>query len=307
MFLIFVLYALLASTFIFSVEAVSYAQPVFLIGFRMIIAGCMLLGWQYLADRRALRIPKKDWGIFFKVSIFHIYLAFLLDFWSLQYLSALKANVIYATSPFVTALLAYFILKERLKPIQIVGMLVGTMSIVPVCLIPNAKACAGIGGPFSISLPELGLLGAVLCASYAWFIVKELMNRGYGMVVINGVAMLVGGILCMITWLTKSSITGFVSPVSNWPWFLVWIFALIISANILFYNLYGWLLKYYSLTFIALAGFLSPSFGVVYEWLFMGGQITWHYAVSIGLVTLGLYVFYSGELKKQKIGVTPTA
>lgn len=300
MFLVFVLYALLASTFIFSVEAVAYSQPVFLIGFRMIIAGCMLLGWQILKNKQALRVPRKDWGIFFKVSIFHIYLAFLLDFWSLQYLSALKANVIYATSPFVTALLAYFILKERLKPIQIIGMLVGTMSIIPVCLIPNAKACAGIGGLFSISLPELGLLGAVICSSYAWFIVKELMNRGYGMVMINGIAMLVGGILSMITWLTKSSITGFIPPVTNWPWFLVWIFALIVSANILFYNLYGWLLKYYSLTFIALAGFLSPSFGVMYEWLFMGGCITWHYAVSIGLVTLGLYIFYSGELKKAK-------
>ncbi len=300
MILVFILYALLASTFIFSVESLSYSEPLFLIGFRMLIAGGMLLGWQFFADRRAIFIPKKDWGIFLKVSLFHIYLAFILDFWSLQYLSALKANVIYATTPFVTALLSYFLIKERLRLVQIIGMLVGTLSIVPVCLVPNVHACVGFGGLASFGLPEMALLGAVCSSSYAWFIVKDLMGRGYGLLVINGVAMLVGGVLSMATWVVKDSIVGFTPPVTDWTWFLIWLFALILAANILFYNLYGWLLKSYSLTFIALAGFLSPSFGVLYEWLFMGRPVTWHYAVSIGLVALGLYIFYSGELKTRQ-------
>ncbi|HBY05751.1 MAG: hypothetical protein UV38_C0001G0055 [candidate division TM6 bacterium GW2011_GWE2_42_60] len=299
MVLVFVLYALLASTFILSVGALQYTEPLFLIGFRMIIAGALLLGWQFFVDRHALIIAKKDWGIFFKVSLFHIYFAFILDFWSLQYLSALKANVIYATTPFVTAFLAFIILKERLRIAQIVGMLIGTLSIFPVCLVPNSKVCA-TENLFSFSWPELALLGAVVCSSYAWFIVKQLMERGYGLLVINGMAMLVGGILSLMTWVLKDSFFGFTPPVSDWSWFLIWIFALILVANILFYNLYGWLLKSYSLTFIALAGFLSPSFGVVYEWLFMGRRVTWHYAVSICLVALGLYIFYSGELKSYK-------
>ncbi len=300
MILVFILYALLASTFIFSVEAVSYSEPLFLIGFRMIIAGGLLLGWQFFSDRRALIIPKREWGIFLKVSLFHIYFAFILDFWSLQYLTALKANVIYATTPFVTALLSFIILKERLRAVQLVGMLIGTLSIVPVCLISNAKTCEVFGGQTFGLLPEIALLGAVVSSSYAWFIVKKLMDRGYGLLVINGIAMLVGGVLSMATWVLKGSVFGFVSPVTDWPWFLIWIFALIIAANILFYNLYGWLLKSYSLTFIALAGFLSPSFGVLYEWLFMGGNITWHYLVSVSLVALGLYIFYSGELKSHQ-------
>lgn len=299
MILVFVLYALLASTFIFSVEAVRYSEPVFIIGFRMIIAGVLLLGWQFFSNRSALQIARKDWGIFFKASLFHIYFAFLLDFWSLQYLSALKANVIYATSPFITALLSYFLLRERLTFKQIAGMFIGTLSIFPVCLISNTRSCEVFGTSSYSFLPELALLGAVFSSSYAWFIVKELMGRGYGMLIINGATMLIGGILSLGTWLIKGSISGFTYPVSSWPWFLLWVFALILFANILFYNLYGWLIRSYSLTFIALAGFLSPSFGVVYEWLFMGGAITWHYAVSIGLVALGLYIFYGGESKAR--------
>lgn len=300
MVLVFVLYALLASTFIFSVEAVRYSEPVFIIGFRMVIAGTLLLGWQFFSNRRALKVARKDWGIFFKASLFHIYFAFLLDFWALQYLSALKANVIYATAPFITAFLSYFLLKERLSPKQMAGMFIGTLSIFPVCLISNAKSCEVFGNSSYFSLPELALLGAVFSSSYAWFIVKDLMGRGYGMIMINGVTMLTGGILSMVTWLIKGSIIGFTYPVTNWPWFLVWVFALILFANVLFYNLYGWLIRSYSLTFIALAGFLSPSFGVLYEWLFLGGVVTWHYAVSIGLVALGLYIFYGGELKARR-------
>lgn len=300
MLLIFVLYALLASTFIFSVKTLAYSEPLFLIGFRMLIAGLMLLGWHVFVNKKPLIIAKKDWGIFFKVSLFHIYFAFVLDFWSLQYLSALKANVIYSTAPFVTALLSYVILKERLRFVQVIGMVIGTVSIIPVCLTPNVKMCANAGDLFSFGLPEVGLLGAVLSSSYAWFIVKNLMERGYGLLTINGVAMFIGGFLSMISWIIKDSIIGFTPPVTDWTWFLIWLLALIISANILFYNLYGWLLKYYSLTFIALAGFLSPSFGVLYEWLFMNGHITWHYVVSICLVALGLYIFYSNELKMYR-------
>lgn len=300
MFLIIVMYAVLASTFIFAKKALAYADPFFLIGFRMLLAGGMLLGWQFFSDRRALRITKKDWGTFFKVSLFHIYFAFILDFWSLQYLTALKSNLIYATTPFVAAFLSYILLKERLWPMQVVGMVVGAMSTIPVCLIPDGQPFAGFGSVLSVSLPELALFGAVLSASYAWFMVKDLMERGYGFLMINGVAMLVGGALSMFTWAIRSSVVGFTIPVSDWTWFLIWILALILAANFIFYNLYGYLLRSHSITLITLSGFLCPSFGAVYEWLFMGGHISWHYWVSLGLVTVGLYLFYSNELLKKK-------
>jgi len=108
----------------------------------------------------------------------------------------------------------------------------------------------------------------------------------------------IGGLLSFLTWAVTA--TTWSAPVTNWPWFIVWVGVLILVANIVVYNLYGWLLRSYSITLLSLSGFLSPGFGAIYEWLFMNGQITWHYWSSLLLVTVGLYVFYSSELMKKE-------
>lgn len=290
-----VLYALLASTFIFAKKAVSFANPCFLIGFRMIVAGLILLTYQRFFLKESLRIQKQDLWLFFKTSLFHIYFAFILEFWALQHISALKTTLIYSATPFIAALLSYWLLDERLSKKQFFGIVIGLLGLAPVML-------ASIEGAHStievarVSIPEIVLLLAVISASYAWFMVKELMNKGYHLGLINGVAMLVGGVLSLIT---SGVLEGFASPVAHWPNFLLWVFILIFVANIIVYNLYGKLLRSYSITFISFSGFLCPSFGALYEWLFMGGNVTWHYLASISLVTLGLYIFYRDELNAR--------
>ena len=77
--MIVLLYALLASTFVFAKFALDFASPVFLIGFRMTLAGSLLLGYLLLFKRESLKIKKEDLFIFLRVSFFHIYLAFLAE------------------------------------------------------------------------------------------------------------------------------------------------------------------------------------------------------------------------------------
>ncbi len=292
---VIVLYAILAATFIFAKNIVAHANPCFIIGFRMILAGLMLLGYQRLAHPKSVKIDRADWSLLFKVSIFHIYLVFVPEFWALQYVSALKATLIYSTTPFIAALLSYLLLNERLTLQKVLGIAVGLCGLIPVFIgaTNGAEATMEIA---SISLPEMTILFGATCAAYAWFLVKRLMHKGYHLGVINGYAMLMGGILSFIT---AGLLEGFAHPVSNWPYFLLWTAALIISANVIFYNMYGWLLRSYSMTFLTFAGFLCPGFGALFEWLFMGGEVTWHHSASLALVMIGLYIFYRSELKKN--------
>lgn len=290
------LYALLALTFIFAKNAVSFSSPCFLIGFRMIVAGLILLTYQCLILKQGLSIHKKDLWLFLKTALFHIYFAFILEFWALQYISALKTTLIYSATPFIAALLSYFILNELLSKKQIVGVVIGLFGLAPV-IMASAEGMESTMEIAHISLPEIVLFAAVISASYAWFMVKELMNRGYNLGLINGSAMLIGGVLSLVT----SALTeGISQPVHDWPNFLLWVGLLIVVANIIVYNLYGWLLRHYSITFISFSGFLCPSFGAFYEWFFMGGSVSWHYLASITLITIGLYVFYRDELKLRK-------
>jgi len=300
MFLIILLYAILASTFIFAKEALQYAQPCFLIAFRMILAGTILLGYQWVMHRKDFVFKREDYGLFIKVGFFHIFLAFVPEFWALQYVSALKTTIIYSSTPFIAALLAYFLLSERLSSRKFLGIAIGLGGLTPVLMSQLSDHVSGQSGQIvsdiaHVSLAEIVLFFAVASSAYAWFLVKKLMHKGYNLGTINGVAMFIGGIMSLIT---ASIFEGFSAPVSNWHMFLFWVGLLIITANIVVYNFYGFLLKRYSITFLSFAGFLCPCFGTLYDWLFMGGHVTSSYFISLGLITLGLYIFYRDELSQ---------
>lgn len=295
MILIVVLYAFLASTFILAKKSLAFASPCFLIGFRMTLAGLFLFGYHYFHTKN-LKLPAcGDRWLFFKMTLFHIYLAFVLEFWALQYITALKTTMIYALTPFIAAFLSYILLGEKLTILKTVGIIIGCVGLVPVLLagVSGQEALTALG---SFTIPESVLLVSVVSSCYAWFLVKELMNKGYTLGFINGVAMFGGGIMSLITAFLVEPVG---SMVTAWGPFLWWVLALIVVANLMVYNLYGYLLRHYSLTLMTVAGFLTPTFGTVFEWLFMDGAVTWHYAVSLALVTVGLIVFCWHDLRKR--------
>ena len=201
--------------------------------------------------------------------------------------------MIYSSTPFIAACLSYLLLKERLTIGKFIGVCIGLCGMVPIFMVSSAH---GLQDAIKITLPDIVLFGAVVSGAYAWFLVKQLLVKGYPLTVINGMAMLIGGLL--------SFITAFLCEtppfVYDWPQFLLWVAALIIVSNVILYNFYGWLLHYYSITFLTFAGFLSPTFAAFYDWAFFGGQIHYEYLVSLVFVTIGLYVFYRQELFNVK-------
>lgn len=296
MFLVILLYAILASTFTIAKIALRFAKPFFLIGFRMVLAGTLMISFIYFFQKHKFNITKKDWWLFIKVAIFHVYLAFIPEFWALQYISSSKTNLIYSATPFIAALLAYIFLKEKLTIKKTMGMLIGFGSLIPAFL-TRTDIRETVMEMFSISIPELFLLISVVSAAYAWFIVKRLLDKGYSLLLINGIAMFLGGIGAFITsFFVEGTKT---CPLFDlWP-FLFWTGLLTLVANMIVYNFYGWLLKKYSITFVTSAGFLSPVFGAFYGYFFLAENITWHYFVSLGFIIIGLYLFYKDEIKKK--------
>jgi len=80
---------------------------------------------------------------------------------------------------------------------------------------------------------------------------------------------------------------------------------LILVANIIFYNFYGFLLKKYTPTFLSLVGLLGPAFTAFLGWIFLGEKAGWEFFVSLAMVMVGAIIFYLDELKGEKntIGV----
>ncbi|MCK4265158.1 DMT family transporter [Candidatus Babeliales bacterium] len=298
MILIILVYAILASTFTLAKASLQYSKPFFLIGCRMILAGTFLLGYLALFKRKALYITKNDLLLFLKVALTHVYIFFIFEFWALSFpsLSSSKTSLIFTSTPFVAAFLSYLLLGERLSLTKIMGMALGIIGLAPVLVLQVDPLEAGKEF-FRFSFPEAILLIAVVSGAYAWFDIKKLMSKGYSLLLINGFAMLVGGIGAF---LTSSLVEGFTPfPVSNIFQFSKYVLALILVSNIVFYNFYGWLLKRYSFTLLSFAGFLTPLFAAFYGWFFLGETITWHYYFSLVVVFIALYIFYKDEILKK--------
>lgn len=300
MLLVVILYMLFASTFTIGKLALSYTTPIFLIALRMMCAGILLLMYQYFCNYRAWFFRKQDWYSLFRITLFEYYGAFILEFIALQWLTSSKACLIYNISPFITALLGFVVLGEHISIKQLLGLIIGFFGFIPI-LLANSSTEQLFSSYSFISIPELLQFGSVICASYGWIILKQTQHKGYTTVMINGITMTCAGIFALITSLIFEgqpvlTLPGDCMSCSSLLPFVGYTLALVVIANIIGFNLYGYLLTKYSVTFLSFAGSMTPFFAALFGWIFLKEQVGFEFFATAIIVFLGLALFYQDEL-----------
>lgn len=300
MFLVTLVYALFASVFTVAKTALDYSSPVFLVGSRMFVAGLLLLGYQFLFRRENFFIHKKDLLRLSLLAIFAIYLTNIFEFWGLQYLTSFKTCFIYSLSPFVSALLSYVVLKEIMSLKKWAGLMIGFLGFIPI-LLSHTQSEAEMGQLWVFSWAELSVLVAAICSVYGWILLKQVITENrYPPVMANGITMTLGGFIALVhSYLVENWDP---IPVTEYLPFAVSAIVLIIVSNILCYNLYGYLLKRFSATFVSFAGFTTPLFTALFGWFFLGETVTWPFYSSFAIVFIGLLLFYQDELSQEFYG-----
>ncbi len=305
MLLILLLYVLFASTFTLGKISLEYVPPILFIAVRMSCGGLLLLGYQYFFNRSQWRYEWRDTIAFAQIAIFLMFIAFVTEFWALQYVTASKACLLYNLSPFVTALFAYFLLAESLTKKQWCALTIGFLGFIPIIVkqtyIESLTSHIGV-----VSMPELFLFISVVSSCYGWIIMKQLVKeRSYSSIMVNGVAMLWAGVLAVCTSLIvegKPHIYAAEMPLYDLsPYHYALLMAvfctisLILIAQVVCFNLYSVLLKKYSVTFISFAGFTTPLFAALFDWIIFREVIPMAFLATVGFVGMGLYLFYQDE------------
>jgi drug/metabolite transporter (DMT)-like permease len=294
MFLLLVLYALFASTFIIGREAVLAVPPMFFIGIRMILAGILLVGFVRIFNKESFKIKKEDLFWFAGIVLFHIYGSYVLEFISLQYLTGAKVSLLFNLSPFITALFSYFFFSEILSPKKWLGLLIGFLAFIPL-LITQPVSTESITHS---SYAEIILIISVTASCIGWIFMKRLITQhNHSYVFVNGVGMLLGGILSLGTSYFFEAWPSVTSLTHNIP-FVRSLLLLILIGNIISYNLYGKLLHRYSATVLSFFGCTTPIFGVLFGWLWLGETVSPWFYVTATLAAVGLYIFYQENLKE---------
>jgi drug/metabolite transporter (DMT)-like permease len=296
MFQIIILYALFASTFSLGKWLLHFAQPIFLVGIRMTIAGFILLIYQYLSKASAFRFERKHVSLYAQGILFTCYFPYILRFWGLQYMPSSKASLIYSLGPFITYGLGYLLVDEKVTFKKILGLVVGFFGLLPILMVP-APTEDLMGGIGFFSWPEISIVLSITCLSYGWIVLRKLIrDNNYDPAMINGICMFTGGVFALITSLLfepQAVITDIVTFISI-------LATIIIVSNLICHNLYGTLLKKYSPTFLSFASFLTPIFAAFYGWIFLSEKISWDFLASVICVFIGLAIFYQGELHQKE-------
>lgn len=299
MILIIALYALFGSSFVLGKMLLAYTTPLFLTGIRMIIGGVILLTYLFFCAHEHFVFKRKHIYLYLQMVIFGIYITYSLRFWALNYMQAAKTNFIYNLSPFMSALFSYIVFHEKLTPKKWAGLAIGLIGIVPILLTTSITE-RSFGELSFLSWPELAVILSVATHTYSWIIMRKLVKeQSYSPMMINGLSMTFGGLLALIT---SAFVDGFMPIKAGCFSYFFGILALIILlSNIICYNLYGWLLKHYTATFLSFAGFLSPLFTALYGWILLHENVTWNFYASCIIVFIGLYLFYQEELQETAI------
>lgn len=296
MILIIVLYLVCAATFTISKITLSCSLPIFYIGIRMICAGILLLLWYAFRYGKFPKIRPADWLLFAQIAFFAIYAAYVLDLWSLQFLTSTESALVFNLSPFLSAFFSYLYFSERMTFKKWAGLSIGSISLIPLMYAQGYNYCVI---ELSQLFPLIALICSVASSAYGWVVMRELVAvRGYSFFFVNGVAMFTGGCCAL---LTSWAIESWSMPVINWTSFVFYTGLIIFFSNMIFSNLYSYLLKHYTATLLSFFGFLCPLFAALLGSIFLNETFNILYLYSFAGVFFGLLIFYQEELHQGYI------
>jgi drug/metabolite transporter (DMT)-like permease len=294
---VLILYAFYSMPISLGKAALVYAQPLFLVAVRMLMSAPLMLGYVYFFQRDKFKVDRAHYGLFAQATVLQIFFAYVLEYWALNNMNSSKNALIFTFAPFMTAIMCYFLYQEKITVKKMIGLVIGFVGSLPILLTHSTQEdiFSYIG---FLSIPDIATIIAVACFAYGWIITGSLSKQyGYPAMMINGVTMLIGGAMVLLT----SPLIDRWDPVpytSFWP-FMGYTIALIIVGNFIAFNWYIVLLRKYTATFIAFVGFTEPLYVALYSFLLLGETVTWQFFASLGIISLGLYLFYQEELQEK--------
>ncbi len=296
LFLVFLTFFVWSTSFTLAKTTLECGPPIFLTGVRMFLGGILILALLAIFKRSDFKIKKHQFFPLILLAVSAVYLTNVFEFWGLQYLTAAKACFIYSLSPFLSALFSYIEFKEKMTSRKLMGLLVGFVGFFPV-LLSQSGAEELVGGFSFLSWAEVALIVATITSVYGWILLRKLGKDKDGMspVMANGTSMCLGGVFALTHSLFADSWSP--TPITNYSGFFQGVILMIVISNLICYNLYGWLLKRFTATFLSFAGLMTPLFAAFFGWLVLGETVSWTFFVSVGIISIGLWLVYSEELR----------
>lgn len=291
-------YALFASALSINKLLLASLSVWFFVAIRRLTAGILLFAYNaHRSPRLRYGHMKHDIGLILGISVLTMFIPSVLKAYGFQHLISSKAALLGSIDPFITALYAYVLWGEKLTRNKLLGMLIAFSGIV-ILFVTTSPAEQLAGAWWRISLPELAMIGSLVISRYGWILARDLLKTDrYSSSEFNSLLMISSGAYALIMSLLLGYCDFCTIPLT--PTFIGFFAYSVFFGEIAGYTIYGNLLKQYNITFISLAGVSIPLFVHLFGPIILGEHLSLLFFVELGLVFLGMYIFYRDDLKKS--------
>lgn len=287
----------MAGVFTFGKQAVLNSSPFFLTAVRYIPAGLIFLTGMYFFNRKKFYLSSRLIPAIAGLTFFF----FLMDSFrliALRYIPSSHGALVNSLSPFIAALLANLVFKERFTLKKLVALCIGFFGVLPLIL-QNFLTT-----PLNITCSPLAQLGGYatllvssISAVIGSFFLKQLVDREkYPIFMSIGITLFVGGILALICSLILEPWNPV--PVTNASVVFPIIMFLLVSHNLLAQPLFGYLVKKYPVTLVTFATLITPLVTAVLGRCLYDQEIGWVFMFSLVTLLSSFYLFYHEEQKE---------
>jgi len=266
------------SSFLFMKVALVGLSPAQVAWSRLIL-GALTLGLFVALRREALPRSIKVWAHMTVLAISFCVVPFLLFSWAQQYVTSGLASIYNATTPIMTAIMAGLLFRvERLKLVQIAGILVGILGVM-VIIAP----WQGLDLDQSL-IAQFAILGATACYGFSLaYMRKFVSNSGMSALVFSflniGIA---AGIMAVLTPFIA------LTPVALDPWIVGSVLLLGCLGTGAAYIWNQNTLRAWGPTRASTVTYITPVVGVTLGILVLGEQVSWNEPAGAIVVFLGI-------------------
>lgn len=270
-----------AAAFIGVKVALRSSPPIFLMAFRFLVAGVLLLAYARL---RGLVLPATlaEWAPLALLGLLNNAIYLGLSSIGLRGVSAGMAAVLASTNPLLLALAAAWLLGERLTAWKVAGLLTSFAGVVWMM----RSRMVGGDRPDAMALILLSI-----CFLVAGTVVFKRLRLAQGLLVVNGGQLLVAGAALIV----PSLIWEPVGSVRFTASFLVAQAFLILGVSCAGMLIWFWLLRHGDASRASAYFFVNPVIGLFLGWLLLGEEFHPQDLAGSVAVALGIYLVQRSE------------
>jgi drug/metabolite transporter (DMT)-like permease len=277
----------------------TYLTPNVFIAFRVL--GATFLFWLVSIFTKREKVERKDLVKLAICGVFGVAVNQLCFFHGLNHSSAINSGIIMTLNPIMVAIMAFFILKESLNSVKIIGIIIGATGAVFLALQSNGTDGSTFFGDMLLFINAL---------SYAIYLilVKPLMQK-YSALTVTTYVFTFGAMYVLLfpqTLLDFATIDFSAIPFDMW----MRIVYVVVGVTFFTYLLTMYAMKYVSATVTSTYIYIQPVLVIVFAYLFYYMGLSGDYTKSITLskitwmcvIFMGVYLVIRSEGIKKKIG-----